>query len=520
MDMKMRIIKKISLLSLVVLGFTFCDKVEEPYFKVPPKDIKTKALLEVFTGHLATNSPAVMDKVNTLKATYGDQLNVVVYHAGEEAAAEGNTYSTNYKTPGGDQLYTDFNVEQSATGMINRKGITSSEDWEEEIKKQIGQESKIDLAILDNYNLETRELSVSLETTILKRIDSTVHIAAYLVEEEQTSPQKFETGDSLEYAHKYIFRKAFNDAVYGSIEINEPEKHKTYSSTLATINIPSNWWEDRLHVVVVAYTGTGTSPVILHSEDILVDAEPPIERKRKILIDESTGHRCPNCPKGHEKIVGYKEQFGNQIISISYHSGPTALPYGEHFDGIDYRTPEGDEIVNEFVITSNPMATVNRMDFNETAPKKALTTNLWDDAVNTALSMDVEAGMRIKKKYDEATRKLDVNVTTEFYSDTISTPVWICTVVTESGIISPQLDPDGLVILEYEHNDMFRAPLNGTWGELLTNSAASEKKYKAKSSIELNPEWDAENISIVSFVYRADNKQIIQVEEIHLGNTH
>ncbi|MBI9033008.1 MAG: Omp28-related outer membrane protein [Bacteroidales bacterium] len=505
--MKMNLIKKISILSLLVLGLSFCDKVEGPYFKVPPKEVKTKALLEIFTGHQAANSPAVMEKVDKLKETYGDQLNVVVYHAGADAETNG-IYTTNFTTAAGTQLYTDCEVTESATGMVNRGEITSSENWEAEIIKQIGNESKVDLTIQDNYNLETRELSVSLDCNIMKRIDSTIHIAAYVVEQDLMAPQNSEAGDILDYTHKHLFRKALNGDVYNGFEINDPEKYKKYSTTFDLFTVPGNWSEDNLHIVVVAYTGDEKAPLILHTEDILIDSDPPIEKKRKILIDESTGHRCTNCPEGHELIHDFKAKYPGRVVSISYHYDQTAEPGSAPFEN-DYRTESGNEIVEKLGTLYNPMASINRVD--------ALFPYDWTAAVDQAVVQEAEAGMRIKTVYNSETRLLKASVSTQIYSDTISCPVWINVVVTESNKVSAQLSGLSDTLFTYVHNDIYRGPMNSTWGEELTNQASSEIKYRSKFSMKLEEDWAEENLSVIAYVYRADNKRIIQAEEIHLS---
>ena len=92
--------------------------------------------------------------------------------------------------------------------------------------------------------------------------------------------------------------------------------------------------------------------------------------------------------------------------------------------------------------------------------------------------------------------------------------VWIV----EDGIKAMQLMPDGSANQEYIHNHVFRAAVNGTWGEEVTvkEGETTTKQY----SYEHLPEtWNAENISVVAFVYNDNGvenvakKHIVEHEE-------
>ena len=47
---------------------------------------------------------------------------------------------------------------------------------------------------------------------------------------------------------------------------------------------------------------------------------------RKVLIEEFTGHRCMNCPTGHQKLEELHERFGDTLVAVGMHVGSLAAP--------------------------------------------------------------------------------------------------------------------------------------------------------------------------------------------------
>ena len=84
--------------------------------------------------------------------------------------------------------------------------------------------------------------------------------------------------------------------------------------------------------------------------------------------------------------------------------------------------------------------------------------------------------------------------------------------ITEDKVIDKQID-GGNLIEEYEHNHVLRKIVNGTWGSSieLTNTLSSfSYDYTLDSS------WVRSNCNVIAFVYDNSNKEILQVEKIHL----
>ena len=110
--------------------------------------------------------------------------------------------------------------------------------------------------------------------------------------------------------------------------------------------------------------------------------------------------------------------------------------------------------------------------------------------------------------YNEAQNKFTIEVFTMGNAGRkANLQVWL----TESNIVALQALPPtwgGGYNREYVHNHVFRAAVNGTWGEPVTYS---EGEIHKTYSFTPAPGWKAENMAAVVFVY--DDNEVLQVED-------
>lgn len=233
--------------------------------------------------------------------------------------------------------------------------------------------------------------------------------------------------------------------------------------------------------------------------DSLWDA--PVEPvESRVLIEDHTGQKCPNCPDAARLIHTFQLSYGERIVPVAIHS---------QMQGIMEPEGLGNELGNTYYkywkMEYKPAGLVNRLDGGD---GRVLDKTIWDFAVTYALSMETPLDIRVKaRQQDDDPTKADVDVkvicTREGQSASGRLQVWI----TEDGIIAEQ-DDMGKHIADYEHNHVLRAAVNGDWGEPVSVSGladAQEFSYTAT----LKPEWQARNLSIVAFVYNDDG--VVQV---------
>lgn len=219
----------------------------------------------------------------------------------------------------------------------------------------------------------------------------------------------------------------------------------------------------------------------------------PAEVGRAILIEDFTGQRCVNCPTGTEIINGIVDTYGeDNVIAVGIHSGP--LGFAGNSKTVGLMTDTGNEYYTRWDKENKmgqPWVIFNR----KTSPDSHY--NNWAAMVGTIISEKANLSVKIANAYDAATRTLTTTVGAFGTNGTVNgkLQVWIV----EDGIKALQMMPDGKPNKEYMHNHVFRAAVNGTWGEDVTvkEGETTTKQY----SYVLPEAWNADNIAVVAFVY-------------------
>lgn len=223
-----------------------------------------------------------------------------------------------------------------------------------------------------------------------------------------------------------------------------------------------------------------------------------VTAQRRVLLEEFTGQRCTNCPAAHAIIEKLEEQYGSDLIVVSIHAGNFGIPAP---GGL--MQPEGDQYASRWDITAYPAGVVDRK-----AP--VLNSDSWATAIRdeigktTSLNIDLEAS--VTPDGDK------IDVLAELYSsDAVdgSLQLW----VVENGIVGFQID-GGNRLQDYVHNNVFRACVNGLWGESVSVPAATILNYDY--ALDIDSSWNTDNLYIVGFVYNAGG--VVQVNKCKVKN--
>src|SRR4051812_26459052 len=75
---------------------------------------------------------------------------------------------------------------------------------------------------------------------------------------------------------------------------------------------------------------------------------------RKVLLVDFTGHQCVYCPRGARKAIELEDFYGSQLIGIAIHCGSFALTNTSGMYTYDFRTPEGNQLLQDILIPSFP----------------------------------------------------------------------------------------------------------------------------------------------------------------------
>lgn len=239
---------------------------------------------------------------------------------------------------------------------------------------------------------------------------------------------------------------------------------------------------------------------------------------KTVLIEEFTGHLCPNCPRGAATIHDIEAVHGNRVIVVAIHAAYNGRPTASF--PADYRTPCGNEIDNTFKMEQSglPKAMVSRTGFPNVLHKIAI--DEMAGKVTEVLGFDAVMDVKINRTYDAGSRSLniDVNATTLVQ---MQRKLMLSVFITESNIVSPQKNSDpnfGLTpeIPDFVHNHVLRVAVNGVWGDILCtgNVLPPGTLYSRTHQYTLNNAWKADDCAIVAFVYDGDTYEVLQAAEI------
>jgi hypothetical protein len=236
---------------------------------------------------------------------------------------------------------------------------------------------------------------------------------------------------------------------------------------------------------------------------------PHVDVKRKVLLEEFTGQRCVNCPTAHLVVNDLKQQYGESVIAVGIHA-TSAFGLSETMNTMGLMNAEGDAYAAYWNAVTLPTGMINRT-------SGLLDYDKWAAYVRTELEKEPKLKMHLTAKMDTLTEGVDslINITVD-YEPIANIDGKIQIWITENEITAPQMSGSSY-ILDYQHNHVFRAHVNGTWGTdvyLLANILANQCfTHKIKKH------WNRKNLRVVAFVYN-ETEGVLQVEECPISFSH
>ena len=270
-----------------------------------------------------------------------------------------------------------------------------------------------------------------------------------------------------------------------------------------------------------------------YNPDATIDDSSCIPYVKNVLIEDFTGHLCPNCPDAARELDAIHSIYGNQIIGIAIHVSTTfARPYpasqGPSFQ-YDFRTQWGHDWDTFYGISAMglPRGMVNRIGYPN---NHKLGKDEWATEVSNELNKEVTFGININTTTNFIT--IDSKVLNNINGDY---NLVIC--LTENNIINWQKDGQENVE-DYEHNHVLKSVLTDESLSTSTSYIAGEQIEKiinydltaleqynidySTSTAEIGNgnagDWNASNMSVIAYIYNTNTKEIVQVEEAHLNN--
>jgi hypothetical protein len=234
---------------------------------------------------------------------------------------------------------------------------------------------------------------------------------------------------------------------------------------------------------------------------------------RKILVEEYTGHQCPNCPPAAVKLQELIDMYCDYLVPIAVHTGFFAAT-NDDFPA-DYNTLTGDEL-DDFYSVSNqgfPKGIINRTIFDGEADA-ILSFNDWATYIHLLSIQTPEFYITIENSYNESSDEITVDLTVETFVQ-FSYDLNIGLYVYEDSIVSPQNDGSA-TIEDYVHMHVLRKGVTETFGEPIASSGNNGDIFEKSYTIAVEDAWVLNNIGFVAFVSKDSGKEIIQAESEHL----
>ena len=280
-------------------------------------------------------------------------------------------------------------------------------------------------------------------------------------------------------------------------------------------------------VVVDEYLNT---PFLDASAEAYTFPAPPADIKRKVLLEDFTGHKCGNCPRAAEKIeeILAMAPYSEQVIAVAVHGDGGDFnsfnPDDEMFF-YDFTTPEGIDLDRNFGVSAKglPNGLVNRAEYENNVivgyPK-------WQAAIDVALAEDPVAWVDVYAKYTPSSNNyvtIDARVK---MLESYPNPINVNVILVENNIVNWQIDyqANPKTISDYKHKHVMRynheldnRNLYGTWGTGLSATTANVDEIKRVSTTLNGTDWNVDNLYAIAYIYDANTKEILQVNEVHVS---
>jgi len=226
----------------------------------------------------------------------------------------------------------------------------------------------------------------------------------------------------------------------------------------------------------------------------------PANVSRRVLLEDFTGQRCVNCPKGTAIIEQLLEEYGDAVIAVGIHGGPLGFKGNTKMIGL--ATDIGDEYYNHWQLEYQPVGLIDR--------HGAVNYTDWTKAVKDELAKVAPLNIMVEADVSGDDIHITVTATGTDGNTNGKLQVWLL----EDGISALQMMPDGTTNRDYVHNHVLRTPVNGTWGEDISIGSDETKTFSMQQAVDA--QWDTTQLSIVAFVYNDDG--VMQAAKVKVIN--
>lgn len=232
--------------------------------------------------------------------------------------------------------------------------------------------------------------------------------------------------------------------------------------------------------------------------------------RNKVLIDYQTAQWCPSSPYfklAFEELARMRDDY---IIIANHNSDEFSIDGGEEyiqfysflpslwFDRYAMKNASFFSYLIDPAAGTEAFYLANRMNSNINAVKQ----------VPSFATINVSANCR------KGIITINISGEREAENATIVDGTTLTVVLTENGLVGGQSDDSNDTYNEeYIHDNVLRKIVTKTWGDQII---WNNDKYEMSYTIDVNPEYDVENMHVVAFISKPYNGS--NIDEIHVIN--
>lgn len=256
---------------------------------------------------------------------------------------------------------------------------------------------------------------------------------------------------------------------------------------------------------------------------VLNASDVPAPETKRVLVEESTGVRCTNCPLAtkilHDLDITYDNRL--DIISIHYGGGPLNVPLDDLPD-LDLRPDSS--VGTAYIqllggVPSQPAGTIDRTIASGSNTLMGNRTT-WASQIDARLQENTPVNIDAGITRDAAQKRLIIDMKLTYTSDqTATADDYYSIILLESDIEGIQDSTNSVVLDPYTFNDVFRRFMTAISGDKISvdrvKGRVIEKQFVLPYG-DIDPEWVVGNMSAVIFVHKNDatEKTVIQSKHV------
>lgn len=268
-----------------------------------------------------------------------------------------------------------------------------------------------------------------------------------------------------------------------------------------------------------------TQPDAAIEDTTYISSNVPMAQPRRIIIEEVTGVRCPNCPAAQLEAKNISNNNPGRVSIITLHplnklnvlTTPFDPARGDKHDSkFDFRTQAAAQIF-EMVGISNvlPVGNVCRIKF---PGELSANTDYQKWSAYASQELAKPTPLNIEVKANNVGDEVEVNVTVTF-TQALSDSNYLSIAILESDMedVQESRDQNGntVYVEEYMHNHVLRAMMTGYFGDLLKGTYVPGRVFIKTYRLKRGADWNPANLEVVAFVHKdVITKEIVHAREV------